>query len=384
MRRFPAHRNALRRGCTRLLALLDILWQCVRKDLASALSDRIALFQMLILPLNYNILLILFAFAGSAAPVAVVMPEHGVYANAFYTAMADSASFRLQQTDAATAHALILQGNVAAVITLPATFDARVAHGQPVQVQLLTNNLNTDMTDDVNRGLRLAVALFYQQHFPGQVSIVSSLHEAYSWETGYIPYVSVSVVIIGLLVGGLLQAGNAQARDWELLTIKEVLLAPAPRLAIVTGKMLAASAISLLSAVGVLLFLGLVIHVWPQHWGTTIATILLTSAVCVAAGSLLGNLVRHRQSVALLTRGSSVPLFFLSGVFNPITYSTAGMVVLARLFPVHYATTLIQWGMLSFRTTTLPLWQNALVLVGFLLGCIGLSAFVLRRRTVAH
>ena len=104
--------------------------------------------------------------------------------------------------------------------------------------------------------------------------------------------------------------------------------------------MLAAGVVSLFASIGVVFFLIFVIHDWPAHWGSMIGTILLTSAVCVAAGSLLGNLLRHRQSVALLTRGSSVPLFFLSGVFNPITYSTAGVVVLARLFPVHYATAL--------------------------------------------
>ena len=134
----------------------------------------------------------------------MVLPDHGYYANAFYTAMANSASFRLQLTDAATAQTLITQGNVAAVVTLPADFDELVEGGQQVPVHLLTNNLNTDMTDDVNRGMRLAVATFYQQQLPGQVSIVSSMQEEYPQETGYIPYLSVSVIVIGLLVGGLL------------------------------------------------------------------------------------------------------------------------------------------------------------------------------------
>jgi ABC-2 type transport system permease protein len=369
----------------RAVNTMDIIWHCLRKDLMSALTDRVALFQMLILPLNYNMLLILFAFAGSAAPVAVVMPpDRGYYANAFYTAMQDSASFRLQVTDAATAQTLIAQGNVAAVVTLPADFDTQVSAGQPVQVRLLTNNLDTDMTDDVNRGLRLAVTTFYQQQFPGKVSIVASMNEAYTHETDYIPYLSVSVIIIGLLVGGVLQAGNAMARDWELQSIKEVLLAPAPRWAIIVGKMLAAGAVSLLSAVGVMLFLVFIIHDWPVHWAGTIGTIFFTSAVCVAAGTVLGNLLRHRQSVTLITRGSSVPLFFLSGVFNPITYATGGLVMLARLFPVHYAVALVQWGILNFRTNTLQPWQNALVLGGFLVGFLCLSSLVLRHGTVAH
>ena len=113
-------------------------------------------------------------------------------------------------------------------------------------------------------------------------------------------------------------------------------------------------------------------------------TVLLMSAVAVAAGTLIGNLLRQRQAVTLLTRGSSVPLFFLSGVFNPVTYGTLGLVLLARAFPVHYAIALIQQSALGFLTNTLSAAGNVLVLVGFLLLFVVLSSIVLRRGRVAH
>lgn len=368
-----------------LLAFLDIVYECLRKEIASALQERVALFQMIILPLNYNVLLILFALAGSAAPTAVVMQDRGPYAQRFYDAMRASSSFRLKVVGSeAEANSMLQRGDIVAVVTIPADFDRKVGRGQPVQVGLFTNNLNTDFTDDVNRGLRLAVTLFYQREFPGRVSIVAQVREAYGHETDYIPYLSVSVVIIGLLVGGLLQAGNAAARDWELSTIKELLLSPAPRPAIVMGKMLGAGAVSLLSALAVILFLVLVIRVWPVDWGGFLGTVLLMSAVSVAAGTVLGNLLRQRQTVTLLTRGSSVPLFLLSGVFNPITYSTVGLVVLARLFPVHYGIALVQWFALGFRTNSLSAADNALVLACFLLVFVALSSLVLRRGHVTH
>jgi ABC-2 type transport system permease protein len=358
---------------------LDVIWECMHKDIVSALAERVSLFQMIILPLNYNLLLILFALAGSAAPTAVVMQDHGPSAQQLYDAMQASSSFRLQVVESETeAASMLLHGEIVAVVTIPADFDHKVSHRQPVQVRLLTNNLNTDFTDDVNRGLRLSIITFSQRVFPGRVTIVAHLEEAYGHETGYIPYLSVSVVIIGLLVGGLLQAGTASARDWEVKTIKEVLLSPAPRWAIVVGKMLGAGSVSLLSALAVLLFLILVIGVWPLSWGGVLGTILLMSAVSVAAGTVIGNLLKQRQTVTLLTRGSSVPLFFLSGVFNPITYSTVGMVILARLFPVHYAIALIQNAALGFRTNTLSPLLNVLVLCGFLLLFIAFSSLVLR------
>lgn len=364
---------------------LGVIWACMRKDIASSLSDRISLFQMIILPINYNILLVLFALAGSAAPTAVVMQDHGYYAQQFYDAMQSSYSFRLQVVSSdAEANAMLLRGDIVAVVTIPAAFDQQVELGQPVSVNLFTNNVNTDFTDDVNRGLRLAEVTFYQRALPDKLNIVTQIHESYGHETDYIPYLSVSVIVIGLLVGGLLQAGNAMARDWESHTIKELLLSPSPSFAIIVGKMLGAGSVSLLSALGVLLFLVLVIGVWPISWPGLLGTVLLMSAISVAAGTLLGNVLRQRQSVTLLTRGVSVPLFLLSGVFNPITYSTIGLVILARLSPVHYAIALIQEAAMGFRTNTLSFAENTLVLTGFLLLFVVLSSIVLRRGHVAH
>lgn len=363
---------------------LRVIVGCMKKEIRTALTERAALFQTITLPINYNLLLILFVLSGSNAPTAVVMQDSGFYAQQFYTAMAHSSSFRLQQTSASQANTLMAEGEIVAIVTIPADFDSRLVHRQNVQVGLLTNNLNTDMTDDVNRGLRFAVTNFYASQFPGLVNVVPEEHDAYNRQIDYIPFLSVSVLVIGLLVGGLMQSGTSAARDWELSTIKELLLSPAPRWAVVVGKMLGAGVMGLLSSCIVLAFIVGVVGDQPAHWGDLLFFTLLTSAICVAAGTVIGNLLKQRQTVSLLVRGSSVPLFFLSGVFNPITYSTLGVVVLARLFPVHYAVVLQQYAFLDYHTNTLGIGQNTLVLGGFLLLFVILAAVVLRRSKVEH
>jgi ABC-2 type transport system permease protein len=363
---------------------LRVVIACMKKEIRTALTERVALFQTTILPINYNLLLILFVLSGSNAPTAVVMQDNGYYAQQFYGAMAHASSFSLQQTSASEANTLMAQGEIVAIVTIPADFDRQLLQNQPVQVGLLTNNLNTDMTDDVNRGLRLAVTSFYADQFPDLVSVVPEEHDAYTRQIDYIPFLSVSVLVIGLLVGGLMQSGTSAARDWELSTIKELLLSPAPRWAVVVGKMLGSGIMGLVSSCIVLCFIIGVVGDQPANWGDLILFTLLTSAVCVSAGTLLGNLVRQRQTVTLLVRGSSVPLFFLSGVFNPITYSTLGVIILARLFPVHYAIVLQQYAFLNYRTGALGIGQDVLVLVGFLLLFMTLAAIVLRRAKVAQ
>jgi ABC-type multidrug transport system permease subunit len=363
-----------------MLFSLEVIWACLKKELQSIRSERAFLFQTLILPLNYNLLLILFALSGSNAPTAVVLEDSGVYAQAIFGALAQAHSFHLQIASSSAAQRLIESGEIVAVVTVPSDFDAAISAHQPAQLGLLVNNLNTDLTADVRRGVRLAITDFGREVFPKEVTIAPVEQDAYRSEVDYIQFLSVSILVIGLMVAGLLQAGTVSAREWERNTIKELQLSPAPGWAMAVGKMLAAWLLSLVSGAVVLAFVTLVIGDWPKHWATMLVVTMLIAAIFVALGTGLGTWLRSRQTLTLLTRGSSVPLFFLSGLFAPITFSTLGVQVLARLFPVHYAIVLEQYSFFNFQTNTLGLAGNLLILLGFLgLGLVLTSVLVTQR-----
>ncbi len=81
---------------------------------------------------------------------------------------------------------------------------------------------------------------------------------------------AVSILVVGVLVGGLLQSGTEMAREWERETVKELLLAPASCWAILVGKMLAAAAVSLAGVVLVLAVLIGILGVHPVNWGVVV------------------------------------------------------------------------------------------------------------------
>src|SRR6516225_4385922 len=170
--------------------MLRVIWGCAWKDIRSALTERSTLIQSVSLPVNYLIMMSLFVLAGSHAPTAVVMYDHGPYARQFVTEMRQAASFRLE------------------------------------------------------------------------VTIVASEQDAYRHDTGYIPFLAISIIVIALMVSGLLQAGNAASREWENSTIKEVLLAPARSWEVLTGRMLGAFVVALPAAAVVL---GVVIFLVGDH-----------------------------------------------------------------------------------------------------------------------
>ncbi len=369
---------------TNLQADLRVIWACVRHDIKIALTDRIFTIVGVFVPLNFLILLSLFVLAGSKAPTAVVMADKGPLAQDLYTAMSHAHSFSLRHATASQATDLLNSGAIVAIVTIPADFDQRVAAQQPVQIEVRINNLNQDFTNDIRRAVPLSITLFYAQAYPDVVTIVPSEHDLYRFDTDYIPYLAVSILVVGVLIGGLLQSGTGMAREWERETVKELLLAPASRWAILVGKMLAAASVSLAGVVLVLAVLIGIIGVHPVYWGEVVGFTLLFLIISVASGTLLGALIKQRMAVVALSMGIAIPLFFLSGPFGPISFQTPAIQLLAQVFPVYYAIVLQQHAFHGFTLNTLGLGGNVLVLVIYAIGLLTLATFVLRRTTAAH
>ena len=363
---------------------LRVIWACAKKDMKSALTERIFTILSVFVPVNVLILLSLFAISGGQAPTAVVMNDRGPYAQQFYKAMSHAHSFVLQQASASEASNLIHAGRIVAVITIPADFDERIRHNQSVQVDVLVNNLNTDFTNDIRRAVPLSITMFYAKAFPHLVNVAPDEQDQYAQDTGYIPYLSVSILVVGLVLGALLQSAPASAREWENATIKELLLSPASRWAVIVGKILGAFIMSLAAVIIVLGVLIFIVGVWPISWPGVIGITLLCLLVFIALGTWLGNLLKSRLPVIALSFGTSIPLFFLSGAFGPISFGVPVTQVIAQIFPIYYAIVLQQHAFHGFTLNTYGLSGNLLILCAYGLAFILLAAATLWRSTLAH
>jgi ABC-type multidrug transport system permease subunit len=120
-----------------------------------------------------------------------------------------------------------------------------------------------------------------------------------------------------------------------------------------------------------------------MHWGEVIGWTLLTLLIFIAAGTLLGTLIKRRLAFQLLALGLVLPLLFVSGAFGPITFDTPITQVIAQLFPVYYAIVLMQHAFHGFDLNTYGIGLNVAILCGYLVLVMGLAALVLRRSTVA-
>lgn len=362
---------------------LRVIWACARKDIKSALTERVFTILSVFLPVNFLILFSLFVLGGGQAPTSVVMYDSGPYAQQFYQAMSQAHSFRLQTNSEADAENLIQTGRIVAVVTIPADFDVRIQAQQPVQVGVQINNLNTDFTNDIRRAVPLSITSFYAKAFPNVVTVTPHEQDAYRQDTDYIPYLTVSILVIALVIGGMLQSGTAAAREWENATIKELLLSPANRWAVVAGKMLGAFIMSLLSIVIVLFVLIVIVGVRPANWGEVIGFTLLSLFIFVALGMLLGTLLKQRQAYTALAFGATIPLFFFSGAFGPITFNVVPLQIIGQIFPIYYAIVLQQHAFHGFNLNTYGVGLNTLILFGYAALLLVLAAIALRRSTVS-
>jgi ABC-2 type transport system permease protein len=363
---------------------LRVIWACMKKDIKSALTERAFTIISVFVPVNILILLSLFVVSGGLAPTAVVMNDTGPYARQFYNAMAHANSFVLQKATPSQANNLIQSGKVVAVVTIPANFDSAISQNQPVQVGVDINNLNTDFTNDIRRAVPLSITKFYAKAFPHLVNITPDEIDKYPQDTGYIPYLTVSILVIGLVLGSVLQSGTSSAREWENETIKELLLSPASRWSMIVGKMLGAFVMSVSSIIVILFVLTVIIGVHPLYWGEVIGFTLLSMIIFIAFGTVLGTLLKVRQPVVALAFGTSIPLFILSGAFGPIAFNTIPIQIIAQIFPIYYAIVLQQHAFHGFNLNTYGIGGNVLILCAYALALIILAAVVLRRSTLAH
>jgi ABC-2 type transport system permease protein len=363
---------------------LCVIWACLKKDLKSALTEPLYTLVSIILPLNMLLLMSLLVISGGLAPTAVVMQDSGPLAQQFYAAMEGAHSFVVQQATTQQADALIEQGRVVAVVTIPADFDARIGQHQRVVVGVQINNINSDFTNDIRRALPLSITSFYAKAEPSVVTLTSQEIDAHPQDLGYIPYLAVPILVIGLMVGGMVQAGTATAVEWERETVKELLLSPASRVAILLGKMLASFLVGLAGAAIVLTVLIALMGIWPVHWGELIGFTPLILALFTAWGTLLGAWLQRRTPLATLAIGLCVPLFFLSGPFGPISFFAPIEQLIARVFPVYYAIVVLQHAFHGFTLNTYGIGINVLILAAYTLGGLMLAVIVLRRSTLAH
>jgi ABC-2 type transport system permease protein len=125
--------------------------------------------------------------------------------------------------------------------------------------------------------------------------------------------------------------------DREFGFLREMLVAPVRRWAIVVGKTLGGATVATFQGV-IFLALAGVAHVPynPVLLLTLVAELLLLSFTLTAFGVMMAARIKQIQAFMALTQLFVLPLFFLSGALYPLNGLPAWLTVLTRIDPLTY------------------------------------------------
>jgi ABC-2 type transport system permease protein len=144
------------------------------------------------------------------------------------------------------------------------------------------------------------------------------------------------VLAMSVLFTAIFSAGSI-VWDREFGFLREILVAPVSRGAIVVGKCLGGATIATFQGV-IFLCLAWFAHVPynPVLIISLIGMLLLLSFTLTAFGVMMAARIKQFQAFMALTQMLVMPLFFLSGALYPLTGLPAWLTVLTRLDPLTY------------------------------------------------
>jgi ABC-2 type transport system permease protein len=156
-------------------------------------------------------------------------------------------------------------------------------------------------------------------------------------EGNYIEFLAPGVICMSLIFTAIF-GGIQVIWDRQFGFLKETLVAPVSRTAIMLGRTLGGATVATLQGCIVLL-ITLFVGFHPYSWVLVIPAILvmfLVSTLFAAIGMMIGSLLTDMQGFQLIMNFLVMPLFFLSGALFPLSGLPVVMVYITRADPLSY------------------------------------------------
>ncbi len=335
--------------------------------------------------LTFLFLVSLFGLTGSKAPTAIILKDHGPLVQSFVTDLQnDHHSFRLEVMSASTAQQLLNRGDLVAIITIPSDFSSKVRAGQTAAISVAVDNVDADLTDDIQRAVPAAIETFGVQHHFSGIRVAPSEFDLIGHDTAYIPYLVVSALALDALVVAGALAATAMAGEWENRTLVQWRLSPSPMTGLLVGKLLMVIVVSTVAVwmAGFLVFFGYGVH--PHDLPGALAALALCTVIFSAIGACVGNLLRRTLPVATLFFGLALPLYIDSGSLEPEHFDGNWLWLVAHLTPVYAAVGVLQSTINGLRVTPEPVAVDLGILVLWALAAVAVAHTILQRSRTAR
>jgi ABC-2 type transport system permease protein len=371
----------------------------VRKDISVWFRQPTTIAATVLPAIAFMVILYFGAQAIGRNPVAIVVQDDGPHAQELVKILNNSDAFRVTMITSLPqkAEEALNQIKVAAVITIPANFDTAFDNRNPDPVFIHINNLNLDFTNDLRRSLPAAITEFYSEktnnhdnnNSNDNNSISSSSSKNHTnpiiinvnetdlrkRDIDILRFELVPNLVLLLTTAGIVNAGLATAREWEDLTIKELLLAPISRTSLIIAKMLSGWFTTLIVASTVIVLGAVTGYLRPDsllYWMTTIIIIFLIALTSTGLGVAIGAATRKIQRVTAIGIPLSIDLFFLSGGISVAAFLPSWLQTISHFVPTYYGTHALEMAIFYSSTEGLAVDITVLAVTTVVAGMLGI------------
>ena len=194
----------------------------------------------------------------------------------------------------------------------------------------------------------------------------------------YLEFVAPGIMTMGIIFTAVF-GGIEIIWDRQFGFLKETLVAPVPRLAIVLGRTLGGATVSLLQGLIVLvicLVAGFRIH-HPLLLPIALVFMSLIAVLFTAIGTAIGSVLRDMQGFQLIMNFLVMPLYFFSNALFPTAGLPAPLRVVVLLNPLSYGVA----GMRQAFTGSMgiDMLTDVLVLGALAMILLGISSYLFSR-----
>ncbi|HWP12636.1 MAG TPA: ABC transporter permease [Ramlibacter sp.] len=337
--------------------------------------------------------LILFGFAINAdprqLPTAVLDADHSQYARSIVQGLRNSGYFRIDREVAtqAQAEALITQGDVQFVVTIPAQFARSLVRGDRPVLLVEADATDPSATGNAIAALQGVVRTSLSHDLAGPLARLNPaadpvdvrVHRRYNPEgvTAYNIVPGLLGVILTMTM--ILMTGLAMTRERERGTFENLLATPALPIEVMTGKVVPYILIGLVQVTLLLLAAWLLFDV---PLAGSVALLYLAVLVFIAANLALGitfsSIARNQLQAMQMTFFFFLPSILLSGFMFPFRGMPVWAQWIGNVLPLTHFLRLVR-GIMLKGSGLVELWPDVWPILAFMAAAIALGLAVYRR-----
>jgi ABC-2 type transport system permease protein len=191
----------------------------------------------------------------------------------------------------------------------------------------------------------------------------------------YIQFIFPGIVAMSLIFSAM-WSGISIVWDREFGFLKEILVAPVPRTAIVTGKVLGGTTQAMVQGGITLLFAPLIgVKVSVAGFIALVGIMVMISLALSSMGIALASRIYSYEGFGTISNFIIMPLFFLSGAVYPVETLPAWLKVIVSLNPVTYGVDLMRGSVLGVFQFSVGVDLAYLVGFGAVMGSLAVILF---------